>query len=418
MATTYFFAPPSTPSALVPSITSFAPASLWVGAVITITGTRFTGATAVRFNGTAAYSFTVNSATQITATVPAGVTGGTLSVVTPEGTAVSSTAFTVFIPTQKAFLFSYDSRGGDLGTGNNVPGLVAGLFAGTPHHFQAFVHPGYALGVNAPAPTNGPPIDSLFMSEIDPVITQLQAQGYRVCGIEEPMINDFAIRVATSVPVATILADAKAINISYNARFHARGCDTITTTPFAAYPGYGQPEQFSQQQVEAMELVRLPYCDWKRANYSTLIGAKVLVDDASDYKVNQPNDVATSRAYVDGAHVAGDYKPYQAAQMAAGINLYLSGGTGVITGRPEPAAVQRYAWTHTLDPAYVPDTVSFSAIHDPYSVWDASKSSVFLIGSYSGLSATTRVYAAGDAFDVLDIYSAGTLVGTRSGIRQ
>ena len=53
-----------------PTVTGFSPTSGSVGASVTITGTAFTGATAVRFNGTSATTYTVNSATQITATVP------------------------------------------------------------------------------------------------------------------------------------------------------------------------------------------------------------------------------------------------------------------------------------------------------------------------------------------------------------
>ena len=45
---------------------------------MTITGTNFTGATAVKFGATNAASFTVNSATSITATSPAG--SGTVDV--------------------------------------------------------------------------------------------------------------------------------------------------------------------------------------------------------------------------------------------------------------------------------------------------------------------------------------------------
>jgi Bacterial Ig-like domain (group 3)/IPT/TIG domain len=61
------------------------------GTSVTITGTNFSGATAVSFGSNAAASFTVNSATQITATSPAGV--GTVDVmVTTEGgtSAISS----------------------------------------------------------------------------------------------------------------------------------------------------------------------------------------------------------------------------------------------------------------------------------------------------------------------------------------
>ena len=55
---------------------------------VTITGTNFTGATAVSFGGTAAISFTVVSATSITAVVAGGASGN-ISVTTPVGAATS-----------------------------------------------------------------------------------------------------------------------------------------------------------------------------------------------------------------------------------------------------------------------------------------------------------------------------------------
>src|SRR5262249_12816518 len=51
------------------------------GTSVTITGTNFSGATAVRFGSNAAGSFTVDSATQITPTSPTGV--GTVDVTVP-----------------------------------------------------------------------------------------------------------------------------------------------------------------------------------------------------------------------------------------------------------------------------------------------------------------------------------------------
>jgi gliding motility-associated-like protein len=77
----------------IPTISSFTPTSGGVGASVTISGTYFVGATDVKFNGVSATSFTVNSASSITATAPVGTTG-TIQVITPGGTATSSSNFT------------------------------------------------------------------------------------------------------------------------------------------------------------------------------------------------------------------------------------------------------------------------------------------------------------------------------------
>jgi uncharacterized repeat protein (TIGR03803 family) len=65
-----------------------------VGARVTILANGLTGSTSVTFNGVPA-TFTVNADTYITATVPAGATTGTVSVVTPSGTLNSNPQFVV-----------------------------------------------------------------------------------------------------------------------------------------------------------------------------------------------------------------------------------------------------------------------------------------------------------------------------------
>jgi hypothetical protein len=77
----------------VPTITSFTPTSGASGTSVTITGTNFTGATAVSFGGTAASSIIVNSATQIVAVVGSGSTGS-VAVTTPTGSVASALTFT------------------------------------------------------------------------------------------------------------------------------------------------------------------------------------------------------------------------------------------------------------------------------------------------------------------------------------
>jgi uncharacterized delta-60 repeat protein len=78
-----------------PTLTSFTPTSGPATTSVQLTGTNFTGATAVAFNGTAAPGFVVNSSTQITVNVPAGASTGTISLATPGGTATSISSFTV-----------------------------------------------------------------------------------------------------------------------------------------------------------------------------------------------------------------------------------------------------------------------------------------------------------------------------------
>jgi hypothetical protein len=80
------------PLAVGPTITKILKTAK-VGAKVTIKGYLLGGATSVAFNGTPA-TIVSNKDTQVVALVPAGATTGPIAVTTPQGTAISPTAFT------------------------------------------------------------------------------------------------------------------------------------------------------------------------------------------------------------------------------------------------------------------------------------------------------------------------------------
>jgi IPT/TIG domain len=76
-------------------VVSFDPSSGAAGDTVTITGSGFSGATALAFGSTPATTFTVDSDTQITATIPAGAGTDPVHVTVPAGSAASATDFVV-----------------------------------------------------------------------------------------------------------------------------------------------------------------------------------------------------------------------------------------------------------------------------------------------------------------------------------
>jgi hypothetical protein len=145
----------ATPIAVAPVITSFTPTSAATGTTVTLTGTDFTGATAVSFGGAAATSFNVVSATSITAVVSALGASGNVSVTTPGGTAVLA-GFT-FIPAP--VINSFSPASGSVGTlvtitGTNlgtptaftIGGKAAIVISNTGTSLVGMVMPGSATG--------------------------------------------------------------------------------------------------------------------------------------------------------------------------------------------------------------------------------------------------------------------------------
>jgi len=87
-------APARVASGAVPTIVTALPSAAAETEIVTITGTGFTGTTAVTFGGTAASDFVVLSSTVLVATMPAGSAGSAAIIVTNATGASSSFTYT------------------------------------------------------------------------------------------------------------------------------------------------------------------------------------------------------------------------------------------------------------------------------------------------------------------------------------
>ena len=104
------------------------------GDSVQITGTTFTGATAVKFGAVAATTFTVEDDSHITAKVPATAVTGAISVTTAAGTGASASPLTVVPP---ATVTGFTTGSGVAGTpvtinGTNFIGEITVRFNGVP----------------------------------------------------------------------------------------------------------------------------------------------------------------------------------------------------------------------------------------------------------------------------------------------
>jgi hypothetical protein len=134
------------------------------GTAVTITGTGFTGATAVAFDGTAAASFTVDSDTSISAETPAHAAGlVAVSVTTPQGTSSVPGLFTYSpLPTPPpvvvlvAPLIGSPAGGTPVTiTGTGFTGATAVSFGGTAAT-SFTVNSDISISATAPAHSIGP----------------------------------------------------------------------------------------------------------------------------------------------------------------------------------------------------------------------------------------------------------------------
>ncbi|WP_287130952.1 BPSS1187 family protein [Candidatus Cyanaurora vandensis] len=140
-----------------PVVTSFTPETGQVATSLTITGTGFTGVTAVGVGLVEATAFTVVSDTQIIATVAVGTTTGAVRVSNPAVNAVSTTNFTVIQPPMLTSLSTSQGIPGTVVTltGTSLGSTTGVTFNGTPATFTVVSGTSVKAGVPTGA-TTGP----------------------------------------------------------------------------------------------------------------------------------------------------------------------------------------------------------------------------------------------------------------------
>ncbi len=136
--------------AAAPTITSFTPTfgpggTAITGTLVTVTGTDFTGATAVKLNGTAISPFTVVDAQTITFRVLTTGTNGPISVTTPDGTATSTASF--FLTPVISLLAPVAQVAGGADVNLTITGT--NFTAGSTVNFNAVSYPATASTANS-----------------------------------------------------------------------------------------------------------------------------------------------------------------------------------------------------------------------------------------------------------------------------
>ena len=223
---------------------------------MTITGTNFTGATAVSFGGTAAASFAVVSATSITATSPAHAAGAVdVTVTTPNGTSATSASDTftyAAAPTVSAVNPNAGPIAGGTSvtiTGTNFTGATAVSFGGTAAASFAVVSatsitatsPAHAAGavdvtVTTPNGTSATSASDTFTYAAAPTVSAVNPNAGPIAGGTSVTITGTNFTGATAVSfggtAATSFAVVSATSITATSPAHAAGAvDVTVTTP-------------------------------------------------------------------------------------------------------------------------------------------------------------------------------------------
>ena len=147
-----------------PAITSFSPVSGRANTNVLVTGNNLLGTSTVFFNGVPATDFTVLNNSNMSVSVPVGALSGTLRVVAPGGSAVSTANFTV-----RPTLASFSPSFGPVGTSVTLTGanFDAGSIGVKFNGIQASTPTGVAFGKLTVTVPSGAATGLISVSTVD-----------------------------------------------------------------------------------------------------------------------------------------------------------------------------------------------------------------------------------------------------------
>jgi len=237
-----------------PTVTSISPSSgpLAGGQAVTITGTDFTGATAVTIGGTAATAVTVVNATTITATTPAGSAGtASVLVTTPSGTYSAGALYThQAAPTVTSISPSSGPLAGGQSvtiTGTGFTGATAVTIGGTAatavivtgSTSLTAIAPAGSAGtasvlVTTPGGTNS--ANTLYTHQAAPTVTSISPSSGPLTGGQSVTITGTDFTGATSVTIggtaATVVIVVSSTSITATTPAGSAGtASVLVTTP-------------------------------------------------------------------------------------------------------------------------------------------------------------------------------------------
>ena len=449
--------------AQAPTITGFAPTAGPVGTTVTLSGTKFSGATAVRFNGVSAV-FTVISTTNISVTVPTGAATGSIAVTTPDGTATSAGSFVVSVAPA---ITGFTPASGNIGTivtltGANFTGSTAVSFGGVSASFAvnnsaqitATVPAGAVTGkIRVTSPSGAGESAALFTVATGPVIsgftpasgpvgssvTIIGANFVSVNGVTfngvsavSPAVNSSA-QITATVPASATTGPISVTTASGTAQsassFTVVAVPTITSfTPASGSAGTVVTiNGTSFNGATAVTFNALNAASFSVSSASQIIATAAAGVTTGPLRVTTPGGTATSGTSFSALSAPANNN-FAAAQAIANSSGSTSGNNTLAskeTGEPDHAGNPGgksvwYAWTAPSSGTWSFDTIG-SAFDTLLAVYTGSTvSNLTLVAANDDLvarvvtnSRVAFVASAGLIYRIaVDGFSAGSQSGT------